>query len=573
MPVSVSLPPWTGGLNTAQPPSQIGDHELSDCMNFMRAKTGLLENRDGVVRLTAAAANNPGASRVAPINGVFQHWVDDDYVLLAKANDSTVTFNGEQIWRASSASIGSLSFSEVTLPAFPSQKSMPAGPVTFHQIGDTVIVVGVGGTSGANNVNPVEIVGLAGSATAMTVTSGTAPAYPLMGAVWNNRLWLVSNDGKTLHGSDLGTYTAWDGTGAAGAVSFDFDDDTSGPITALFEWRDRLMVAKRDRIYYIQAGSPNTDKDQYEKKSMSEGVGVLNQWCWAPVLDDVVIFSNDGVRSLAASQTYGDFETVRLSRKVEELDNYRFKSGRLADYDQIRFHVDTENSLAFVAVASSVSAAAPDTVYVLDYRDGVSGGWYKWDGAIAGGGYCGAIIDGVYVTLVGGPDGGIYAWNPGRQLVTQIGDDPWDTAYGQSLPEFSTAAYGTDNKFARKVWHRFHARFRPGTATTQLQLVFVVDERITRKKVINTTLTRAADGSLLGGTDVLGSGSGKFTLGIQSPPNRDYVTRLRGSTMPRNGQSLKLRCRVLADDEQVSVLGAALDYETIGGDVFVTEAN
>jgi hypothetical protein len=188
------------------------------------------------------------------------------------------------------------------------------------------------------------------------------------GTVFLSRVWTNDKENPDrVHYSATGSITDWQGASDSGAIDIRPGDGDSEGITAIFSFKGRLFVAKRNRLYQIAGDSP----ENFQVLDVSSGLGIENQGAVAAVdQNDVLYMSNKGMHSVGTTSAYGDFEAQFLSSKIQPSFN-DWELAR-AKYTQAAY-VPTLNSVVFNIAESSTNSQDNLWLYNTQVKE-----WYRW---------------------------------------------------------------------------------------------------------------------------------------------------------------------------------------------------
>ena len=226
-----------------------------------------------------------------------------------------------------------------------------------------------------------------------------------------NRSWaagVVTNSSR-LYYSALLDPEDWTG---AGSGSIDIDPRDGDRITAIASFRNELFVFKgpyKGSIHRITGSAPTGD-DAFARKVFAKGVGAVGQNTVFPFANDLGFMWSDGtVRSLIATDTFGDLAEASLSRPINrEYLDARVNLGRLKDAWAA---VDDVMGIAVFALPIDASSD-PNTVLAMDFR--FSPPRWSWlpdltPVSIA------SVVDAANnnrrIIMLGGSDGFVRKWN------------------------------------------------------------------------------------------------------------------------------------------------------------------
>jgi 6-phosphogluconolactonase (cycloisomerase 2 family) len=235
------------------------------------------------------------------------------------------------------------------------------------------------------------------------------PTNPKYLEIWNKRAFLAG--GTTLYYSALGAPLDFTSS-TAGAI--DIDADFDGDITGIYAHKGFLFIFKRNSIFRIQTGVPNTDETRWSVENVTRNLGCLSNWSIQTVLDDLLFLSGSGIASMAMSETVGDFESSLASRPIKEL---RDVSQAEEQYVSV---VDDLTSQYWI----SIPVSGVDTTFVLDFKNAQQGQlrWTEFQGKIVGSYYATILdADGEKQILIAG-DKTIY------RRKREGDTNPWDDA-------------------------------------------------------------------------------------------------------------------------------------------------
>jgi hypothetical protein len=221
--------------------------------------------------------------------------------------------------------------------------------------------------------------------------SDDAPQAPKWIEVWNSRLFLATDD--TVFYSALGDPTDWTG---ATSGSFEIDILDGDIVNGIKAHKGFLFTWKRNKVYRLQTGVPNTDETQWSNEVVIVNLGCIGGDTIQQVLDDVLFLSASGVASLGASLEAGDFKAATPSASIAEL------AGLSQAVDTYPAIVDDANS-QYIISYSSVDGDN-DTSFVMDFKKVKDGliRWTKFAGLIVGNAYAQGYVDSERVLLIGG---------------------------------------------------------------------------------------------------------------------------------------------------------------------------
>lgn len=387
------------------------------------------------------------------------------------------------------------------------------------------IAIGVNRANTASGAtNPVKITSATGNAAAL----GGTPPKGLYIEVWNDRIWIVNaDDTSSVKCSSLGLPENYTNTGKAGSQAFEFGME----ITGIKAHRDRLFVFGKDTIQYIQAGSPNTDLEQYEIKTFSSKVGCVSAYSIQSVLDDLIFLSYYGITSLAAVEQYGDFESSILSKNLEDFD----------DPEHFSFFGDTCAS-AILSTKSQYILSVPlgvNSVHTKTYSFDFTGiqektvGFTELDSVYLAPCFAEVLLNNKKRLLIGGYSDP----NNDNLAFIYIADEPnvFDDDGVNYTKRIRTKAHDLEALTSSKVFYRIFFDFSLFSDDVMIDISYRLDEKEELEKTWSIYMTaNIVDGAKY---DVDKYDEGKFA--VLATPFKTIQRRLVGPP-GRIGQSLQL---------------------------------
>jgi hypothetical protein len=125
-------------------------------------------------------------------------------------------------------------------------------------------------------------------------------------AYYRNHLFLAKNN-KVFFSVPYDVYS-YDTALGAGVLSFD------GTVTGLKAFRDQLIIFTTEKIYRL---SGNSVAD-FRQDPITENVGCNNAFSIQEVGGDLVFQTKDGIRYLAATEKFGDFNLASLTETIQD---------------------------------------------------------------------------------------------------------------------------------------------------------------------------------------------------------------------------------------------------------------
>lgn len=334
----VVYPYFGGGINNAQPATEIEDDECAEILNFEFDLSDDLKARNGFIRY------NDSPDFTSRITSIF------NYITVAGVNNIIVT-SGAEIYKD-------------TAGVFTSIKGAVALPTnTYWQwVAFTDLAIGVNQQIGGAEKGIIKWTG-AGNVAALALTGiEGAPDGAHSIAVFNSRIWVVfSNKPNRLYYSSLGNPEDWSTSG--GFISIDADDGDK--IIGIKENRGRLFIFKRRKTYALVTGVGgvvNTAISGWSVELLSNNVGCVSRYTIQTVLDDLLFLTDEGIASLKAVTEFGDFKTEILSRKVIQLSHINL------NIDTFSSAVDASRSLYILSAPKLSTGTINNRLYVLDYK-------------------------------------------------------------------------------------------------------------------------------------------------------------------------------------------------------------
>tara|TARA_R110000803_G_scaffold210440_2_gene282271 strand:+ start:35758 stop:37488 length:1731 start_codon:yes stop_codon:yes gene_type:complete len=185
------------------------------------------------------------------------------------------------------------------------------------------------------------------------------PAEPdlSLGVVYNNRVFAA---GDPLRPSRL-YYSDLNDPAAGYAANFISIDPYGGSkITALKQYRGRLMIFKEDKIYVLSGRTPGT----FALDIFTTEVGAANQKAVVDMGNDIAFVDNDGqIRTLATTEQFGDFKNALVTTPIQTWisDNlYRSNLHRATLY------ADTANNRVWMNLPTGPNALDRQAI-VMDF--------------------------------------------------------------------------------------------------------------------------------------------------------------------------------------------------------------
>ena len=436
-----------GGIVTSKPANEIADDECVDILNKDFDQEDNLKDRLG----------NTVFSSALPIAGSESQRVTSLYDYRKVGGTAFLIMTHGNELRSVTASTAASIKGALTLPSDTYWQW-----VTFN---DNAIGVNQA-TSGDN---PVQWTGT-GNATAL---AGTPPKGKYI-EVWNNRVWIVSAASPNqLYFSKIGDGADWTHA-TAGVLEIGYNDGDN--ITGIRAHRRSLFVFKRNRIYVITTGVPNTDPNQWKVDLFAGNVGCVSAFTIQPLLDDLIFLSDAGVVSLAAVQQFGDFRQAIVSQNVNELKDV------IKSVDSFASVVNSEESQYWLSVPSSTSGSANGQTYILDYKCIAQGKvrWTRFDGLCAGSTFAQVLVSGRKRVFIGSATNRIYRYGDAG-LYNDAG-----AVYRKAV---ATKAYDFGDALLRKEWNHWAVAITMLACPLALTIRYRFDQDDNLSKIAGVNLT------------------------------------------------------------------------------------
>jgi len=345
-----------------------------------------------------------------------------------------------------------------------------------------------------------------------------------------NKLWAAGDASQPsrLYYSETLDATTWT-TGDGGNI--DIDPDDGDQITAIYPHREVLVVFKGPNfgsIHLIRGATSST----FSRIRLLNGVGAIWQNLVFPLPNDVGFVNVDGtIRTLAASDRFGDFENASLSLPINSWlqDNVNLATSKLGSSA-----VDSGRNYCLIALPIQ-SSATPNTIIMMDYRFPASPRFAQWT---AFDNYCVARMSDSSsnsrpIIYFGGSDGFI---RKSQQPTRSIDGSGAISAYVQS----PFLHYGVPGR-AKSIQHVGLGTKVVGSATIDVSL---------KTDSSQTSL----DVSLESTGDVLGPASAnQFTLGTSTLAEDAYATTWQDVITGGDFRSISYELSNVTADEDFEV--------------------
>lgn len=443
------LPDFAGGINSAQPQTDIADNEAVDILNFEYDDSNNLVSRNGVQRRPGGVLFSLWDVAIwdAPesIWGVVADYtsrITSLHHFKDNAGNSYILYtSGTRLY---SMTLDGLTVTDITgALVFPND--------TFWQW-TTYSSIAIGVNKGTSGTNPVVVSGAyPGVASAL----GGSPPKSNYIESWNNRVWLVTTN-STIRASKLGDPGTWSTTGGTdpdeGFEIIIVPPRGSLQITGIKAFKNKLIIFFEELIYAITPLDAisadnlifNPDPKNLQVQLFTQNIGCISPYSIQPVLDDIVFLSAGGIASLQAAFVTGDFRSALLSKKIKEL------SSLIRNTDEIPSMVVEDMSQYWISIPSSAHTTGVGTVFVMDYRrinEGIIR-WTRFEGLPAGTAFT-SFVEDKYVYVIGSVNDSSFFpgfYIPKETTKTFI---DYDEAYAKTV---RTKAYGFNLNLIRKLF-------------------------------------------------------------------------------------------------------------------------
>ena len=243
---------------------------------------------------SSAITDNPG------LTGMFDYWFESSGSFTQKF--VVVTSNGKVLKEDMDGT-----FDDITGAATITADSIPV----FCQAAQTLLIFF------SNTATPSTPLKWTGSGNVASL-GGTPPVG--RGAVYHNsRVWVW---GTVAHPSRI-TYSSstdiedWSGMDTG---SMDLDEGDGDRIVGAVSYKNALVVFKgpnKGKIFVIHGTAP-TGNDAYRKTVLVRGIALQTHNSIVPVGDDIWFLSDQAAHSLQATEQFGDFKGVFLTRYLRK---------------------------------------------------------------------------------------------------------------------------------------------------------------------------------------------------------------------------------------------------------------
>ena len=267
-----------------------------------------------------------------------------------------------------------------------------------------------------------------------------------------NRSWAIGVEANSsrLYFSALLDPADWTGSGSG---SIDIDPRDGDRLTAIASHRGELWAFKgpyKGSIHRISGSAP-TGSDGFARNTFVNGVGAVGHNTLFRFADDLGFMWSDGsVRSLAATEKFGDFLETALSRPI----NVAFMNERVNIARLKHAWADTDDIRGIVVITLPIDANTNNNaVLAMDFRFSPVR-WSFLSGLAAG--CVASVVDQTNndrrVIMLGGNDGHVRKWGQSTRTNDGTGISyKWTTpyfSYGSpvNMKTISAAAVGLQPK-------------------------------------------------------------------------------------------------------------------------------
>jgi hypothetical protein len=504
--------PWQGGLETSQDESVIPFNKLTRAQNLVFGTQGSRKKRDGIN----------------------MDWDD-----ASSGSDSII--GGIDFWR------GATSRTQRYVTVTAGKKVYNYVPGTGARSADMFAGTAWGTAPSIATMavlNNKLIIAVDGGSNVMKSWDGTtfqdlAGSPPAASVVWAWRGRIFCNDKSNpdrLNWSSTSNPEEWGGTGDSGGFDIKPGDGDPIGITAIWDYKGNLYVAKKTKLYRLVGDNP----DDFEIVTVSSALGVEGPSSVVIIEDtDVAFCSARGFHLLSATEAYGDVESSFLSKDIQTTFNEEFTASRLKYVKGA--YLGRINSIAFAVTDEQIGTGRNNCLYLYNIPQQA---WYQWTGFSPETLFLANDSDGQRLYL-GSHTTRLYKTFNGT--LYDVNESGTNTAIDLLI---ETGRISIDNAFITlKGFKFFGLVYRPdGNHTITVQVTI---DRFTAQS-LSYSLTNNSD--LLGSTFVLGSS----TL-ASSPPVAAYAYPIDGL-----GRAFKLRISQSGVSERAEIFGFCIGYEPAG---------
>ncbi len=505
--------PWLGGRNSNLDPSIVPNNQLVTADNTLFTTDLARRKRAGFQYLDSSAITGTPA-----IIGGIDYWAN---VSSSKTQRLVVVTDTPEIYSYTSTGTRTLLTKKTGSADLVSGFEM----VSFEVMNEDLIIAFNNATTPKkwNNQTGTEWEDLAGSPPNFSFCRSHA-----------NRLFAAGVDANKdrLYYSATDDHEDWAGADAGAIDIFPGDGDPEG-ITAIFpSIKGALFVAKRNRLYRVNTGA--IDPADWTVDEVSRGIGCIGHNTVAAVgQDDVLFMSDRGVHSLSATDQFGDFSSVFISKDIQK-DFISWNNGR---YKSIwAAFIPTLNSVAFAITPDGASTNTEIHLFNIDDKQ-----WYRFTGVTAESLWR-AKIDNADTLMIGNLEGRI------STLSTNTFNDN-----GNAIPFIvkTGTIYPDSSPISVKGFKKVSLFYRPKG-----------DYTLTARFKIDNYPVQTLNFDLSGVFDELGT---EFILGTSV---LGLSVAVPSVTLPVDGygHGFSLELIQSALDEEAEIYGFAVEFEAAGDD-------
>ena len=503
--------PWQGGLHTSVEISEVQPNELVQAENILFAESGSRHIREGINQDWDDQSNSTES-----IIGLHDFW----YGSASRTNKRIAVTDGKKVYPYSSSGVRS---ADIFTGTAWSNSITKVSMVTFN---NTCIIA----VDGDSNVMKKY------DGTTFADLGGTPPVASIcrehLGRLWTNDKTNLDR----LHYSTTANAEQWNGSGDSGALDIGVGDGDPDGITAIFPtFKGILFVAKRTKLYKVVGYTP----EEFQVILVSSGIGCPSHNSIALIdQDDMFFVSERGVHSIAATDTYGDFQATYLSSPIQKDFNDRATKSRLKYVWGA--YASNINSYAIALTDDNYSATENKAIWLYNIP---LKSWYYWpniscQSLITASDsdqkrfYIGSNVTRVYKTLTG--------------LRYDQNTSGTDTSIPMRVK--TGMIYPDGNPYTMKAFRKFCLFYKPrGTHTITVSLK--VDNHAAQSLSFSDT----------SGADTLGVSFtlGTSTLGSQSVPGA-YTFPIEGYG---RGIQITITQTGVLSQADVDIQGFAIEWE------------
>lgn len=505
--------PWLGGRNTNLDPSIVPNNQLVVADNTLFSTDLARRKRGGFQYFDASSI---GAS--VTIVGGIDYWAN---VSSSKSQRIVTVTDEPKIFSYTSSGVRT----ELTKKSGSADLVAGFNTVCFEVMNEDLIIAFDNATTPKkwNNQTGTEWEDLAGS----------PPNFAYCRS-HKNRLFAigVASNPDRLYYSATDNHEDWSGLDAGAIDIFPGDGDPEGLVAIFPSIKGALFVAKRNRLYRVDTS--NDDPANWTIQEVSRGIGCVGHNTVAAVgQDDILFMSDRGIHSLSATDQFGDFSSVFISKDIQK-DFYSWNNGR---YKHIwAAYVPTLNSVAFAITPEGAATNTEIHLFNVDDKQ-----WYRFTGVTAESLWK-AKIDNVDTLMIGNTAGRI-----SELTANQFNDN------GSAIPFIvkTGTIYPDGSPISVKGFKKVSLFYRPKG-----------DYMLTARFKIDNYPLQTLSFDLGGDFDALGT---DFLLGTSVLGIAQVVPSV---TLPVDGYGHGFSLELVQNDldEEAEIYGFAVEFEPAGDD-------